>query len=221
MSSSTTTCERVARLPNALTVAPMPTDVELEVTGAFKAPPEPFLAQLKVGDNFPSPRASDRGSHRGRRPGGRRPAPARRRRNDRRATEPARYCGDSPCQMCHGAGERRRRTLHGVRPGPPGRRSARRIAHAGYAPRARALSDGHGAGAEGRAGPESITWRNGQPRGGRCCRTHVRAPRLAENRAGRGRSPCRSASLASRLWSLGEAVVAGCTRPGSIPGLAD
>jgi hypothetical protein len=44
----------IARLPKALTVAPMPTDVELEVTGAFKAPPEPFLAQLKVGDKFPS-----------------------------------------------------------------------------------------------------------------------------------------------------------------------
>jgi hypothetical protein len=44
----------VARLPKAVTVAPMATDVELEVTGAFKAPPETFVAQLKAGDTFPS-----------------------------------------------------------------------------------------------------------------------------------------------------------------------
>jgi hypothetical protein len=44
----------VARLPKAVTVAPMPTDVELEVTGAFKAPPESFAAQVKAGDRFPS-----------------------------------------------------------------------------------------------------------------------------------------------------------------------
>ena len=43
----------VARLPKAVTVAAMATDVELEVTGAFKAPPEAFVAQLKVGDKFP------------------------------------------------------------------------------------------------------------------------------------------------------------------------
>lgn len=44
----------VARLPKALTVAPMPTDVELEVSGAFKAPPDSFATQVKVGDTFPS-----------------------------------------------------------------------------------------------------------------------------------------------------------------------
>ena len=44
----------VARLPKGVTVAPMATDVELEITGAFKAPPEAFVAQVKAGDKFPS-----------------------------------------------------------------------------------------------------------------------------------------------------------------------
>ena len=44
----------VARLPRAVTVAPMATDVELEVTGAFKAPPETFVSQVKAGDKFPT-----------------------------------------------------------------------------------------------------------------------------------------------------------------------
>jgi hypothetical protein len=46
--------QEIARLPNALTVAPTSTDVELEVTGTFKSPPDGFTAQLKVGDRFPA-----------------------------------------------------------------------------------------------------------------------------------------------------------------------
>ena len=46
--------QEVARLPKGVTVAPMATDVELEITGAFKAPPEAFVAQVKAGDKFPS-----------------------------------------------------------------------------------------------------------------------------------------------------------------------
>jgi hypothetical protein len=44
----------VVRLPKALTIAPMATDVELEVVGAFKSAPETLAAQMKVGDKFPS-----------------------------------------------------------------------------------------------------------------------------------------------------------------------
>jgi hypothetical protein len=44
----------VARLRQALTVAPIATDVELEVVGTFKSPPQAPAAQLKVGDKFPS-----------------------------------------------------------------------------------------------------------------------------------------------------------------------
>lgn len=44
----------VARLPKALTVAPIATDVELEVAGAFKSPPDALLSSLKPGDAFPS-----------------------------------------------------------------------------------------------------------------------------------------------------------------------
>jgi hypothetical protein len=44
----------VARLPRALTVAPMATDVELEVVGAFKSASDTLAGQLKVGDKFPS-----------------------------------------------------------------------------------------------------------------------------------------------------------------------
>src|SRR5919106_2323971 len=40
----------VVRLPKALTIAPMATDVELEVVGAFKSAPETPAAPLKVGD---------------------------------------------------------------------------------------------------------------------------------------------------------------------------
>jgi hypothetical protein len=46
--------KEVARLPKALTIAPMATDVELEVLGAFKATPESTVAPLKAGDRFPS-----------------------------------------------------------------------------------------------------------------------------------------------------------------------
>jgi hypothetical protein len=46
--------KEVARLPKALTIAPMATDVELEVLGAFKSKPETLTAHLKVGDRFPS-----------------------------------------------------------------------------------------------------------------------------------------------------------------------
>jgi len=46
--------QEVARLPKILTVSPTSTDVELEVTGTFKSPPEGFTAQVKVGDAFPS-----------------------------------------------------------------------------------------------------------------------------------------------------------------------
>jgi hypothetical protein len=37
-----------------LTVSPTSTDVELEVSGAFKSAPDGFAAQLKVGDKFPA-----------------------------------------------------------------------------------------------------------------------------------------------------------------------
>jgi hypothetical protein len=43
----------VDRLPNALTVVPMVTDVRLEVVGSFKLPPDTLAAQLKIGDKFP------------------------------------------------------------------------------------------------------------------------------------------------------------------------
>ena len=46
--------QEVVRLPKALTVAPIATDVELEVVGRFKSAPEALAAQLKVGDKFPS-----------------------------------------------------------------------------------------------------------------------------------------------------------------------
>jgi hypothetical protein len=46
--------QEAARLPNALTIVPLATDVELEVTGAFKAPPDALAAKMKVGDAFPS-----------------------------------------------------------------------------------------------------------------------------------------------------------------------
>ena len=45
--------QEVARLPKALTVAPVATDVELEVVGAFKSPSDALAASLKVGDRFP------------------------------------------------------------------------------------------------------------------------------------------------------------------------
>jgi hypothetical protein len=45
--------QEVDRLPKALTVVPMVTDVELEVLGSFKSPPETLAAQLKTGDKFP------------------------------------------------------------------------------------------------------------------------------------------------------------------------
>jgi hypothetical protein len=46
--------QEVDRLPKALTVVPMVTDVELDVAGAFKAPPDGLAARLKVGDLFPA-----------------------------------------------------------------------------------------------------------------------------------------------------------------------
>ena len=45
--------QEMARLPKALTVAPTSSDVELEVTGTFKSPPDGAMPQLKVGDKFP------------------------------------------------------------------------------------------------------------------------------------------------------------------------
>src|SRR5262249_52544359 len=42
----------VARLPKALTVAPVATDVELDVDGAFKSPSDAAAGQLKVGATF-------------------------------------------------------------------------------------------------------------------------------------------------------------------------
>jgi hypothetical protein len=45
--------QEVARLPKALTIAPIATDVELEVVGAFKSPSDRLAANLKVGDRFP------------------------------------------------------------------------------------------------------------------------------------------------------------------------
>ena len=44
--------QEVARLPKAITIAPIATDVELEVVGAFKSPFD-ALMNLKVGDRFP------------------------------------------------------------------------------------------------------------------------------------------------------------------------
>jgi hypothetical protein len=44
--------QEVARLPKALTIAPVATDVELDLVGTFKSTPE-ALADLKVGDKFP------------------------------------------------------------------------------------------------------------------------------------------------------------------------
>ena len=46
--------QEVDRLPKALTVVPMVTDVELEVVGAFKSPPDGLAAHLKSGDTFPA-----------------------------------------------------------------------------------------------------------------------------------------------------------------------
>jgi hypothetical protein len=44
----------VARLPKALTVAPLATDVQLELVGVFKSPPDEIAAQLKAGARLPS-----------------------------------------------------------------------------------------------------------------------------------------------------------------------
>jgi hypothetical protein len=44
----------VARLPKALTVAPLATDVQLELVGVFKSPPDEVAAQLKAGARLPS-----------------------------------------------------------------------------------------------------------------------------------------------------------------------
>jgi len=45
--------QEIARLPKALTVAPTSTDVELDVTGTFKSPPDGATPNFKVGDKFP------------------------------------------------------------------------------------------------------------------------------------------------------------------------
>ena len=45
--------QEVARLPKALTVVPMVTDVELEVVGAFKPAADTSAVPPKVGDKFP------------------------------------------------------------------------------------------------------------------------------------------------------------------------
>jgi hypothetical protein len=45
--------QEVDRLPKALTVVPMVTDVEVEVVGAFKSPPEGLAVPVKPGDKFP------------------------------------------------------------------------------------------------------------------------------------------------------------------------
>ena len=45
--------QEVARLPKALTIAPIATDVELEVVGAFKSPSDALASTLKAGDRFP------------------------------------------------------------------------------------------------------------------------------------------------------------------------
>jgi hypothetical protein len=42
----------VARLPHALTIAPVATDAELEIDGAFKAPPDAVAAAIKPGTSF-------------------------------------------------------------------------------------------------------------------------------------------------------------------------
>jgi len=46
--------QEVARLSNALTVAPVPTDVELDVTGVFASVSDSAAAGLKAGDKLPS-----------------------------------------------------------------------------------------------------------------------------------------------------------------------
>ena len=46
--------QEVARLPKALTVAPIATDVELDVVGAFKSPSDALAASMKIGDRFPA-----------------------------------------------------------------------------------------------------------------------------------------------------------------------
>jgi len=46
--------QEVARLPKALTIAPVATEVKLEVAGKFKSLAEAAAAQLKVRDRFPS-----------------------------------------------------------------------------------------------------------------------------------------------------------------------
>jgi hypothetical protein len=44
----------VARLPKAFTVAPLATNVQLEVVGAFKSASDTLAATLKAGDKFPA-----------------------------------------------------------------------------------------------------------------------------------------------------------------------
>ena len=46
--------QEAARLPKAFTVAPLATNVQLEVDGAFKAASDALVANLKVGDTFPA-----------------------------------------------------------------------------------------------------------------------------------------------------------------------
>ena len=46
--------QEVARLPKAFTVAPLATNVQLEVVGAFKSASDALAANLKVGDKFPA-----------------------------------------------------------------------------------------------------------------------------------------------------------------------
>jgi hypothetical protein len=48
--------QEVARLPKALTVAPIATDVALDVVGAFTSLPDALSTSLKIGDTFPAGR---------------------------------------------------------------------------------------------------------------------------------------------------------------------
>ena len=107
--------QEVARLPKAFTVAPLATDVQLEVIGAFKSASDTLAANLKVGRQVSGDRRHDRRGGRSRRAGSGRAAGARRRRHGSRGVGGARSAGDAPCQVPVGSSTGWNRPVHGSR----------------------------------------------------------------------------------------------------------
>ena len=133
--------QEVDRLPKALTVVPMVTDVELEVVGAFKSPPDGLAAHLKERRQVPVDRRRDRRGRRRWRPGSADLAAARRRRDHSCAAQPARAPGHAAREVLHGAQARWDRAVYRARSERTDRRGAGRRADALFAGRMGQLSD--------------------------------------------------------------------------------